>query len=253
MLDIQKLSVKVEDKSILKDLSLNVPAGQVHVVMGANGCGKSTLLKTIAGHPSFGVDGGQVTYEADLVKKNLLEMEPHERARDGVFLSFQDPAHLEGVVSDVFYKTIYEEACKHQGAQKPSEEALDKMIADRLKDVGLSPSLAHRFMNVGFSGGEKKRNEIFQMLLLQPKLIMLDEIDSGLDVDAIKTIAAIIRNQKSPHTSFLVVTHYRRLLEELDPDKIHILSSGKITKSGGMELLDEVEKQGYDFFKQESQ
>ena len=248
MLEVKNLSVVIDNKKILQDLNLKIPSGEIHILMGANGSGKSTLLKTIAGHPSCDVQGGQIHCEVDLKTKDLLSLEPYERSRDGVFLSFQDPVSLEGVAAETFYKTIYEQACKHQGAEIPSEDRLKKLFAKNMEKLGLSSDMALRFMNVGFSGGEKKRNEIFQMLLLDPRLVMLDEIDSGLDLDAIKVISGVIKSQKSSRKSFLVVTHYRKMLEELNPDRVHILSSGKIARSGDISLLNEVEKKGYQFF-----
>ncbi len=241
MLRIRDLAVSVDDKTILKGINLTVNAGEVHAIMGPNGSGKSVLTRTLSGDPQYRVERGQVLFK----QRNLLELEPEERARLGVFLGFQYPVSIPGVSNVQFLKAALNaqrEAC--------GEEPLDAMqllekVRELLPLVDLNPSFLQRAVNDGFSGGEKKRNEILQMLLLEPALCVLDETDSGLDVDALKTVADGINHMRAPQRGFLLITHYQRLLNYVKPDVVHILARGKIVASGGPELALEVEQKGY--------
>ncbi len=241
MLRIRDLAVSVDDKTILKGINLTVNAGEVHAIMGPNGSGKSVLTRTLSGDPQYRVERGQVLFK----QRNLLELEPEERARLGVFLGFQYPVSIPGVSNVQFLKAALNaqrEAC--------GEEPLDAMqllekVRELLPLVDLNPAFLQRAINDGFSGGEKKRNEILQMLLLEPALCVLDETDSGLDVDALKTVADGINHMRAPQRGFLLITHYQRLLNYVKPDVVHILARGKIVASGGPELALEVEQKGY--------
>ncbi len=241
MLRIRDLAVSVDDKTILKGINLTVNAGEVHAIMGPNGSGKSVLTRTLSGDPQYRVERGQVLFK----QRNLLELEPEERARLGVFLGFQYPVSIPGVSNVQFLKAALNaqrEAC--------GEEPLDAMqllekVRELLPLVDLNPAFLQRAVNDGFSGGEKKRNEILQMLLLEPALCVLDETDSGLDVDALKTVADGINHMRAPQRGFLLITHYQRLLNYVKPDVVHILARGKIVASGGPELALEVEQKGY--------
>jgi Fe-S cluster assembly ATP-binding protein len=241
MLDIKNLQVKAEDKQILKGIDLHVKAGEVHAIMGPNGSGKSTLARVLAGHPEYEVTGGEVRYEG----RDLLEMDPDERAREGVFMAFQYPVEIAGVNNAYFLKAALNAKRKHHG--QPELDAMEFMslIKEKAKLLDIDQSMLQRAVNEGFSGGEKKRNEIFQMALLEPKLGVLDETDSGLDIDALKIVADGVNALRSPERAMIVVTHYQRLLNYIVPDYVHVLSGGRIVKSGGKELALELEKKGY--------
>ena len=241
MLDIKNLQVKAEDKQILQGIDLHVKAGEVHAIMGPNGSGKSTLARIIAGHPEYVVTGGEVLYEG----RDLLEMDPDERAREGVFMAFQYPVEIAGVNNAYFLKAAVNAKRKHRG--EPELDAMEfmQLIAEKSKLLEINQSMLQRAVNEGFSGGEKKRNEIFQMALLEPKLAVLDETDSGLDIDALKIVANGVNAMRGPDRAIIVVTHYQRLLDYIVPDYVHVLSAGRIVKSGGKELALELEKKGY--------
>jgi len=241
MLDIKNLQVNVEGKPILKGINLHVNAGEVHAIMGPNGSGKSTLARALSGHPEYEVTGGQVTYEG----RDLLDMDPDERAREGVFMAFQYPVEIAGVNNAYFLKAALNAKRKHQG--QPELDAMEfmQLIKEKSKLLEIDQNMLSRAVNEGFSGGEKKRNEIFQMSLLEPKLAILDETDSGLDIDALKLVASGVNAMRMPERAIIVVTHYQRLLDYIIPDYVHVLSAGRIVKSGGKELALELEKKGY--------
>jgi Fe-S cluster assembly ATP-binding protein len=241
MLDIKNLKVTAEGKEILKGIDLHVDAGEVHAIMGPNGSGKSTLARALSGHPEYVVTDGVAIYEG----KDLLEMDPDERARDGVFMAFQYPVEIAGVNNMYFLKAALNAKRKHLGL--PEFDAMEFMTLaqEKARLLEIDKSMLNRAVNEGFSGGEKKRNEIFQMALLEPKLAILDETDSGLDIDALKLVAAGVNAMRSPERSFIVVTHYQRLLNYIVPDYVHVLSGGRIVKSGGKELALELEEKGY--------
>src|SRR5919112_1756675 len=232
MLDIKNLQVKAEGKEILKGVDLHVKAGEVHAIMGPNGSGKSTLARVIAGHPEYEVTGGEVSYEG----RDLLDMDPDERAREGVFMAFQYPVEIAGVNNAYFLKAAVNAKRKHHG--EPELDAMEFMQLIKAKSalLDIDQSMLSRAVNEGFSGGEKKRNEIFQMALLEPKLAILDETDSGLDIDALKLVANGVNKLKTKDNAVIVVTHYQRLLNYIVPDYVHVLSGGRIVKSGGKEL-----------------
>jgi len=241
MLDIKNLQVNVEGKPILKGINLHVNAGEVHAIMGPNGSGKSTLARALSGHPEYEVTAGVVTFEG----KDLLDMDPDERAREGVFMAFQYPVEIAGVNNAYFLKAALNAKRKHQG--QPELDAMEfmQLIKEKSKLLEIDQNMLSRAVNEGFSGGEKKRNEIFQMSLLEPKLAILDETDSGLDIDALKLVASGVNAMRMPERAIIVVTHYQRLLDYIIPDYVHVLSAGRIVKSGGKELALELEKKGY--------
>ena len=241
MLDIKNLTVKADDKEILKGIDLHVNAGEVHAIMGPNGSGKSTLARALSGHPEYVVTGGQILFEG----KDLLEMDPDTRAREGVFMAFQYPVEIAGVNNAYFLKAALNAKRKHHG--QPELDAMEfmQLVQEKSALLDIDKSMLQRAVNEGFSGGEKKRNEIFQMALLEPKLAILDETDSGLDIDALKLVANGVNAMRSPDRAFVVVTHYQRLLNYIVPDFVHVLSGGKIVKSGGKELAHELEAKGY--------
>ncbi len=241
MLDIKNLQVRAEGKEILKGINLHVDAGQIHAIMGPNGSGKSTLARAIAGHPEYEVTGGEVTYDG----KDLLDMDPDERAREGVFMAFQYPVEIAGVNNAYFLKAAVNAKRKHQGLPEYDAMEFMQLIKEKSKLLDIDQSMLSRAVNEGFSGGEKKRNEIFQMALLEPKLAVLDETDSGLDIDALKIVAHGVNAMRSPERAVIVVTHYQRLLDYIVPDFVHVLSAGRIVKSGGKELALELERKGY--------
>ncbi|MFN8668598.1 MAG: Fe-S cluster assembly ATPase SufC [Gemmatimonadaceae bacterium] len=243
MLVIKNLRATVADKEILKGISLTVNAGEVHAIMGPNGSGKSTLAQVLAGHPGYEVTGGSVEYEG----KDLLEMEPEERAHAGVFLAFQYPIEIPGVSNAYFLRTAYNEVRKANGKEEVDPMDFLDVMTEKLKLVEMDEAMLQRSVNTGFSGGEKKRNEILQMAVLEPKLAILDETDSGLDIDALRIVANGVNKLKRPDSATIVVTHYQRLLEYIVPDFVHVLANGRIVKSGGKELALELEAKGYDW------
>jgi Fe-S cluster assembly ATP-binding protein len=243
MLEIDNLHARVEGKDILKGLSLHLKAGEVHAVMGPNGSGKSTLAKVIAGADGYEVTSGSVSF----LGKDLLTLEPEQRAGEGVFLGFQYPVEIPGVSNMVFLRAAYNAQRRYRG--QPELDAADFIawIRQRVKQMKMDNAMLHRGVNEGFSGGEKKRNEILQMLVLEPKLMILDETDSGLDIDALKVVAEGINALRSPERTTLLVTHYQRLLDYVKPDHVHVLAGGRIVRSGGPELALELEKRGYEW------
>lgn len=246
MLSIKNLKAGIPGNEILKGINLEVKGGEVHAIMGPNGSGKSTLSSVLAGRENYSVSEGSVTFKG----KNLLEMSPEERAREGVFLAFQYPVEIPGVSNINFLKAAINEVRTHRG--QPAMETKDflKLIKEKQALVELQGTLANRSVNEGFSGGEKKRNEIFQMAVLEPTLCILDETDSGLDIDALRIVANGVNKLRSKDRAFVVITHYQRLLDHIVPDFVHVLSNGKIIKSGGKELALELEKKGYDWVKE---
>jgi len=241
MLEIRDLTASAGDREILKGISLTVRAGEVHAVMGPNGSGKSTLAQVLAGHPAYTVTGGTVTYEG----KDLLELEADERAQAGLFLAFQYPVEIPGVANTTFLKEAINAIRRYRGEPELDAMQFLKLMRQKTKDLGISEDMLKRAVNVGFSGGEKKRNEILQMAILNPTLAVLDETDSGLDIDALKIVAAGVNSLRSPERSTLIITHYQRLLDYIVPDQVHVLANGRIQRSGGKELALELEKKGY--------
>ena len=245
MLEIKNLHARVDGKEILRGVNLTVNAGEVHAIMGPNGSGKSTLAGVLAGRPDYEVTEGEVLYEG----KNLLEMDPEERAREGIFLAFQYPVEIPGVTNTYFLRAAINAIRKHRGQEELDAVEFLKLVKKKLKVLHIDDELLKRPVNEGFSGGEKKRNEIFQMAVLDPKLAVLDETDSGLDIDALKTVADGVNALRSPKRSMIVITHYQRLLNYIVPDKVHVLVNGRIVRSGGKELALELEEKGYDWVK----
>jgi Fe-S cluster assembly ATP-binding protein len=241
LLTINDLRVKAEDKDILKGLNLTVNAGEVHAIMGPNGSGKSTLARILSGHPGYEASGGTVTYDG----KDLLDMEPEERACEGVFMAFQYPVEIPGVNNQYFLKAAVNAVRKYKG--EPELDAIEfiQLVKEKAKLLEMDQTMLNRAVNEGFSGGEKKRNEIFQMAVLEPKLAILDETDSGLDIDALRIVANGVNALRSPDRAIIVVTHYQRLLDYIVPDFVHVLSGGRIVRSGGKELALELEAKGY--------
>jgi len=243
MLQIRDLHAEIDGKPILKGITLTVNAGEVHAVMGPNGSGKSTLAQVLAGHPAYEVTGGEVWYKGE----NLLEMDPEVRAQQGVFLAFQYPVEIPGVTNAYFLRAAYNEIRKAHGQDEVDPMEFLDLVEEKLKLVDMDPAMLHRSVNAGFSGGEKKRNEILQMAVLQPALSILDETDSGLDIDALRIVAEGVNALKRPDNAAIVVTHYQRLLNYIVPDYVHVLAGGKIIKSGDKSLALELENRGYDW------
>ena len=248
MLDVIDLRASAGDKEILRGISLKVNSGEVHAIMGPNGSGKSTLAQVLAGHPAYEVTGGQVLFEG----RDLLELEPEERAQAGVFLAFQYPVEIPGVTNAYFLRAAYNALRKAKGLDEVDPIDFLDILEERLKVVEWGPDIMSRAVNAGFSGGEKKRNEILQLAVLEPKLAILDETDSGLDIDALRIVAAGVNRLRNPDRSFVVVTHYQRLLNYIVPDVVHVLVNGRIAKSGGKELALELEARGYDWVEEET-
>ena len=248
MLEIRNLHVKVGDREILRGINLSVGAGEVHAIMGPNGSGKSTLAHVLAGRENYEVTDGEVLYQG----RNLLTMSPEERAREGIFLAFQYPVEIPGISTTFFLKAALNAVRKHRGLEELDAMEFLSLIKDRLKLVEMEQALLNRPLNEGFSGGEKKRNEILQMAVLDPKLAILDETDSGLDIDALRVVAGGVNALRAKDRAMIVITHYQRLLDYIVPDFIHVLYEGRIVKSGVKELALELEKKGYDWLKSEA-
>ncbi len=248
MIKITDLKSEIEGKQILKGLNLEVKAGEVHAIMGPNGSGKSTLANILAGHEAYDVTGGHVEFEG----KDLLDMAPEDRAREGLFLAFQYPIEIPGISNSTFLKTAINEIRKYQGKDEISAKEFLELMREKAAVLGMKDSLINRAVNAGFSGGEKKRNEILQLLMLNPKLALLDETDSGLDIDALKTVSTGVNEFRDANNAVIVVTHYQRLLNYIVPDFVHVLYKGRIIKSGGKELALELEEKGYDWITNEN-
>ncbi|CAG0993505.1 putative ATP-dependent transporter SufC [Flavobacteriales bacterium] len=248
MLEIKNLKASVEEKEILKGINLKINAGEVHAIMGPNGSGKSTLSSVLAGRDGYEVTEGKV----DFLQKNLLELSPEDRAREGLFLAFQYPIEIPGVSNINFLKTALNEIRAYKGLEPISAKDFLALVKEKSQLVELDSKLANRSVNEGFSGGEKKRNEIFQLAMLNPKLAILDETDSGLDIDALRIVANGVNKLRSKDCSFIIITHYQRLLDYIVPDFVHVLYNGKIVKSGTKELALELEEKGYDWIKAEA-
>jgi len=246
MLEISNLHCSIGGNEILRGLSLSVNAGEVHAIMGPNGSGKSTLAQVVAGHQDYAVSEGSVTYEG----KDLLELEPEERAREGIFLGFQYPVEIPGVNNAYLLKAAMNAKRKHEGLGEVDAFEFLKLAREKMAALGMDPKFLNRGVNEGFSGGEKKRNEILQMAMLEPKLAILDETDSGLDIDALKTVAEGVNSLRSPDRAIVLVTHYQRLLDYVKPDVVHVLSEGRIVRSGDKSLALELEERGYDWVRE---
>src|SRR5215475_2906503 len=245
MLEIRNLHAGIDGNEILKGINLTIKKGEIHAIMGPNGSGKSTLAKVLAGHPQYEVTAGEVIYEG----KNLLELSPDERAREGVFMAFQYPIEVPGVSNAQFLRLAYNEKRKHLGEEELDPLEFIDLLKERAKVVEMDSSFMTRSVNEGFSGGEKKRNEILQMAVLEPKLAVLDETDSGLDIDALRVVAGGVNKLAKKDNAIILVTHYQRLLNYIEPHFVHVLYRGRIVKSGGKELAVELEKKGYDWIK----
>jgi Fe-S cluster assembly ATP-binding protein len=243
LLTIKNLHASIGEKEILKGIDLTVNAGEVHAVMGPNGSGKSTLAQVLAGHPGYEVTAGEITYDG----RNLLEMDPEVRAQEGIFLAFQYPIEIPGVTNAYFLRSAYNEIRKAKGMTELDPLEFLDLMEEKTKLVDMDPLMMNRSVNTGFSGGEKKRNEILQMAVLDPRLAILDETDSGLDIDALKVVANGVNSLRAPDKATIVVTHYQRLLNYIVPDFVHVLANGRIVKSGGKELALELEEKGYDW------
>ena len=246
MLSVRNLRAGVEGREILRGIDLEVRAGEVHAVMGPNGSGKSTLAQVLAGHPGYVVTGGEVLYEG----RNLLEMPAEERARAGLFLAFQYPVEIPGVANAEFLKAAVNAVREHRGLEPLDAMEFLTLLKEKMKLVDMDPSFMSRPLNEGFSGGEKKRNEILQLAVLEPRLAVLDETDSGLDIDALRTVAAGINGRRRPDNATILVTHYQRLLGYVVPDRVHVLSSGRIVRSGDKALAQELEARGYEWLEE---
>ena len=247
MFKIKNLNVSIDNKKILKDFNINIKPGELHVIMGPNGSGKSTLTNTIAGKENYEVTSGDIIYN----NKSLLPLNPEERVGEGVFVSFQYPTSLPGVNNVYFLKEAVNSIRKYNGQDEISSVEFMKKIKSKISDVDFNESFINRPVNDGFSGGEKKRNEILQLLMMEPNVAILDETDSGLDIDALKTVAQGINSYRNSKRSIILITHYQRILDYLDPDKIHILIDGTIVKQGGLELVDTLEEKGYKWIQKE--
>ena len=248
MLEIKNLHVTVEDKEILKGIDLTIMPGEVHAIMGPNGSGKSTLAYIMTGREGYEVTKGEILYEG----RDLLDMAPEERAAEGVFLAFQYPVEIPGVANTTFLKEAVNAQRRHRGESELDAMQFLKLVRQKVKELGIADEMLKRAVNVGFSGGEKKRNEMLQMALLAPRLAVLDETDSGLDIDALKAVAEGVNALRAPDRAMLVITHYQRLLNYIVPDRVHVLARGRIQRSGGKELAQELEQKGYSQFAPEA-
>lgn len=246
-MDIQNLQAKIGDKEILKGLNLQLEPGKVHAIMGPNGAGKSTLSKALVGHYDVEITGGDIIYKG----KSIKEMDAEERALEGIFLSFQHPVEIPGVNNAYFLRTALNAKRKHEGKEELNAAEFLRLMKSHLEMLGMKSDMISRSLNEGFSGGEKKRNEILQMLILEPEVIILDEIDSGLDIDALRAVSEGINKMKDGKRSFLVITHYSRILDYIEPDFIHVLKDGRIIKTAGPELVAQLEEHGYDAIEEE--
>jgi Fe-S cluster assembly ATP-binding protein len=249
MLEITNLQVRGGTKVILRGINLKVNKGEIHAIMGPNGSGKSTLARALAGHPEIEITGGSITYNG----KDLTELAPEDRAREGVFMAFQYPVEIPGVNNAYFLKAAINAQRKHRGLSELDAMEFMALVKEKAKILHLDPTLLNRPVNEGFSGGEKKRNEIFQMAVLEPKLAVLDETDSGLDIDALKTVAEGVNAMRSPERAIIVITHYQRLLNYIEPDFVHVLQDGRIVRSGGKDLALHLEEKGYGWIEAEPQ
>jgi Fe-S cluster assembly ATP-binding protein len=243
ILSVRNLTANVDGKPILKGVNLEIKAGEIHAIMGRNGSGKSTFSKVLSGHPGYQVTGGEIIYKGE----SLLGKEPEERALQGIFLAFQYPLEIPGVSNLDFLRVAYNAKLKHQGQEEIDTFDFEDLVEEKLKVVQMNSDFLSRSLNEGFSGGEKKRNEILQMALLEPTLGILDEIDSGLDIDALKIVAGGVNHLSNPDNAFILITHYQRLLNYIEPDFIHVMQDGRIVTTGGKELALELEDRGYDF------
>lgn len=247
MLQIKNLHARVNEKEVLKGLNLNVNAGEVHAIMGPNGAGKSSLSKVLAGHPSFEVTSGEILYDINFQPSDLLKLEPDERAKEGIFLAYQYPIEVPGVSNFNFLFEAFNATCEHQGADKMTEAEFRHFALEKMKLVDMKPEFLDRSVNVGFSGGEKKRNEIVQMAVLSPRVAILDETDSGLDIDALRIVAEGVNKLRNKNNAIILITHYQRLLDYIQPDYVHVLADGKIIETGDKTLALKLEDKGYDW------
>lgn len=250
MLEIRNLKAKVGDKQVLNGINLTVNPGEVHAIMGPNGSGKSSLSKVIAGHPAYEVTDGEILFNINLKMKSLLNMDPDQRAKEGIFLAFQYPIEVPGVSNFSFLRTALNSVLKHQGSEELNEDDFRLFLKKRMEIVQMKPEYIERSVNVGFSGGEKKRNEILQMAVLSPRLALLDETDSGLDIDALRSVSDGVNRLKNKNNAIILITHYQRLLDYIKPQFVHVLADGQIIQTGGPELAHELEKRGYDWLTQ---
>jgi Fe-S cluster assembly ATP-binding protein len=247
LLEVKDLHVSIADREVLRGINLTIRPGEVHAIMGPNGSGKSTLSKVIAGHPSYQVTSGEVKYDINFTPRDILGMKPDERAKEGIFLAFQYPIEIPGVSNFTFLMNSFNAVCKHQGVELMSEADFSVFLKKKMAMVSMDEKFLDRGVNVGFSGGEKKRNEILQMAVLSPRLALLDETDSGLDIDALRIVADGVNKLRSKDNAIILITHYQRLLDYIVPDFVHVLANGKIIESGDKSLALKLEEKGYDW------